>query len=144
MIYSSILRGAKRGFTAGLVAVAALMSAPGFNAIAGLATISVGVMVAGEALAATNKGVGGVGIKVCKRPGGSSARCKPAVSGPDGSFKFTGLEAGNYDLTIGDAKPKLIVVGKNGVLAGKVFGDKNKAGVMQYEYKPQKADGSLD
>lgn len=47
---------------------------------------------------ATNKPVAGVGIKICKRPGGSSARM--AVTNSQGTFNITNLTNGDYFLIV--------------------------------------------
>lgn len=82
------------------------------------------LVASGEAIAATNKGVAGVGIKVCKRPGGcrSSARTAqvPVRSGVDGSFQFIGLEPGDYDVTPDGGKTMVFTVGADGKLGGVV------------------------
>ena len=80
------------------------------------------LLTSGEALAATNKPVVGVGIKCCKRPGGcrSSARTANVTvqSGVDGSFQFMGLEPGDYDVTPDGGKTELHKVGADGKLSG--------------------------
>ena len=78
------------------------------------------LMTSGEALAATNKPVGGVGVRVCKNPGGCSNRTAhvPVQSGVDGSFQFMGLEPGNYDVTPDGGKTELHKVGADGKLSG--------------------------
>jgi hypothetical protein len=108
--------------------------------LAGMMGVAGGVVLAGEAMA-QNKTIPGIGIRVKKSPGGNK-RIKPTKTGADGGFRFTGLEPGNYEVTIGDAPPQMVTVGKDGVLAGTVFGQKNAAGQMEYSYKPQKEDGS--
>ena len=86
--------------------------APGLTSPSGPAGI--------KALAATNKPVGGVGIRVCKNPGGCSNRTAhvPVQSGVDGSFQFMGLEPGNYDVTPDGGKTELHKVGADGKLSG--------------------------
>ena len=82
--------------------------APGLPSPAGQAGI--------KALAATNKPVGGVNVRACKRP------CRPAnvpvQSGVDGSFQFMGLEPGDYDVTPDGGKTELHKVGADGKLSG--------------------------
>jgi Carboxypeptidase regulatory-like domain len=134
-------RGLKAVLAAALVSATALAGAPGVASVAGVVTVGAGVMMADVAMAG-QKAIPGIGIRVRKNPG-SATRIKPTTTAADGSFRFTGLEPGNYEVTVGENKPQMVVVGKDGVLAGKVLGDKNKAGVLEYSYKPQKSDGSL-
>lgn len=80
------------------------------------------LMTSGKALAATNKPVPGVVIKICKRPGGCSSSARtahvPVQSGVNGSFQFMGLEPGNYDVTPDGGKTELHKVGADGKLSG--------------------------
>ena len=80
------------------------------------------LLTSGAALAATNKPVPGVGVKCCKRPGGCSSSARtaqvPVRSGVDGSFQFTGLEPGDYDVTPDGGKTELYKVGADGKLSG--------------------------
>ena len=80
------------------------------------------LLTSGEALAATNKPVVGVGIKCCKRPGGCSSSARTAQvhvrSGVDGSFQFIGLEPGDYDVKPDGGKTELYKVGADGKLSG--------------------------
>jgi hypothetical protein len=92
---------------------------------AGVASAVVSGVMAGAALA-QNKPIGGIGVKICKRPGGGSARYKHSTSGADGSFRFNGLAAGSYDVIIGNGAPQIFVVGANGVLAGEAMQDGTK------------------
>jgi hypothetical protein len=92
--------------------------------VAGMMGVAGGFMLAGEAMA-TAKQIPGIGIRIRKNPG-NETRIKPTVSGPDGSFRFTGLEPGTYEVTVGDAPPQMFVVGKDGVLAGTAMKDGNK------------------
>ncbi len=81
-------------------------------------TVAAGLVVSGEATAAT-KQIAGIGIRVRKNPGGT-ARTAPLQSGPDGSFHLTGLEAGAYEVTPDGGKPAIFKVGADGKLSGVV------------------------
>ena len=71
-----------------------------------------------QAMAATNKPVPGVGVRCCKRPnGGCTARIMSAI---DGSINFSGLEAGDYEVTPEGGKPAMFKVGSDGKLSGVV------------------------
>lgn len=108
--------------------------------------LGVGLVISADAMAATNKPVVGVGIRLCKRPGGCSARTLSAKSGSDGSFSLSGLEPGEYDVTPDGGKTMLFKVGADGKLSGIVQEDggvrsvvKPKAGAPN-----QAAPGSVD
>jgi Carboxypeptidase regulatory-like domain len=92
---------------------------------AGVASAVVSGVTAGAALA-QSKPIPGVGVRICKRPGGSTKRYKNTTTGADGSFRFNGLAAGSYDVIIGNGAPQIFVVGPNGVLAGKAMQDGTK------------------
>jgi hypothetical protein len=93
-------------------------------------TVAAGLVVSGQALAGgapasdavvlQNKPIGGVGIRCCKRPGGSTARCKASKSGNDGGFQLSDLEAGEYDVMADGVKPAIFKVGADGKLSGVV------------------------
>jgi hypothetical protein len=86
------------------------------------AGISAGLMMGGQAMAAT-KTIPGIGIRVKKSPGGSTSRTAPVKSGADGSFNFTGLEAGEYEVTPDGGKSAIFKVGSDGKLSGVVQSD---------------------
>jgi hypothetical protein len=101
-------------------------------------TVAAGLVVSGDALAGgapasdavvlQTKPIAGVGIRCCKRPGGSTARCiAPPKTGADGSFQLSGLEAGEYDVTPDGMKPAIFKVGADGKLSGVV----RASGVVQ-------------
>lgn len=103
----------------------------------------------GEALAAT-KQIPGIGIRVKKSPGGT-ARTTPVQSDPDGSFNFTGLAPGDYEVTPDGGKSVLLKVGADGKLSGVMQEDGSVRSVVKpkpgapntdYSYVPQKAGGS--
>ena len=75
-----------------------------------------GLMVSGEVLAAT-KALPGAGISIKKSPGGA-ARTAPVKSANDGSFHFSGLEAGDYEVTPDGGKTVMFKVGSDGKLSG--------------------------
>ena len=77
--------------------------------LAGAALYGTGLIGAGAALAATNKPVGGVGVRLCKRPGGSSARVRAVASDPAGRFSVTVAEAGNQSVDIDKAALQMAV-----------------------------------
>ena len=77
--------------------------------LAGAALYGTGLIGAGAALAATNKPVPGVGIKCCKRPGGSSARVRAVASDGAGRFSMTVAEAGNQSVDIDKAALQMAV-----------------------------------
>ena len=84
--------------------------------------LGAGLVLGNPAMAATNKPVGGVGVRVNKNPGGSSARTtNPGLkSGADGSFQLNGLEPGDYDVTPDGGKTVILQVGADGKLGGMV------------------------
>ena len=57
----------------------------------------------------------GVDIIVRKSPGGIAIQVK---TGADGTYKFTGLAPGTYDLLIPGQPVKSVTVGVSGVLSG--------------------------
>ena len=77
--------------------------------LAGAALYGGGLIGAGAALAATNKPVGGVGIRACKRPGGSSARVRAVASDAAGRFSVTVAEAGEQSVDIDKAALQMAV-----------------------------------
>jgi hypothetical protein len=127
-------RKVKTVLATALVSATALAGAPGVSGVAGVVTFGVGVMIADVAMAG-GKQIPGIGIRVRKNPGGNK-RIKPTTTAADGSFRFTGLEPGNYEVTVGDNKPQMVVVGKDGVLAGKVTQDGTKPPVVTQSNKP--------
>lgn len=80
--------------------------------------LGAGLVLGNQAMAATNKPVPGVGVRCCKRPnGGCTARIMSAI---DGSINFSGLEAGDYEVTPDEGKPAMFKVGSDGKLSGVV------------------------
>ena len=71
-----------------------------------------GVIGADEAMAATNKPVGGVGVRVCKNPGGSSARVRAVASDSAGRFSVTVADAGDQSIDIDKAALQMAVNGQ--------------------------------
>ena len=57
----------------------------------------------------------GVDVIVRKKPGGIAIQVK---TGADGTYKFTGLAPGTYDLLIPGQPVKSVTVGVSGVLSG--------------------------
>jgi hypothetical protein len=74
--------------------------------------LGAGLLVSGEAMAGA-KAIPGIGIRVRKNPGGNT-RTAPVQSGPDGSFSFTGLEPGDYEVTPDGGKSVMMKVGADG------------------------------
>ena len=73
-------------------------------ALAGAASAyAAGLIGAGTAFAQQNKPVGGVGVRCCKRPGGSSKRVRTMPSDTAGQFSLTVSEAGDQDLDLDKA-----------------------------------------
>ena len=60
----------------------------------------------------------GIDIIVQKKPGGSAIQVK---SGADGTYKFTRLAPGTYDLSTAGQPPQLVIVGSDGTLGGKLM-----------------------
>ena len=77
--------------------------------LAGAALYGTGLIGAGAALAATNKPVPGVGVKICKNPGGSSKRVRAVASDGAGRFSVTVAEAGNQSIDIDKAALQMAV-----------------------------------
>ena len=100
-----------------------MASLPSISSTAAFVSMVAGLVVEDVAFAATNKPVAGVGIKVCKRPGGGSARTKATTSDANGNFSFTGLEAGNYEVTVGNGAVQMFIVGEDGMLSGAAVQD---------------------
>ena len=84
------------------------------------AVVLASTMLTGSALAATTKPVGGVGVRVCKNPGGSSARYFNATTGKDGTFAIAGLAPAEYLVYIGTQAPIIVKVGAAGIIKGTV------------------------
>ena len=101
-------------FLAALLAGTAVVGAA---AQAAVPTIAVGLALAlssSAAMAAIDP-IPGVDIIVRKRPGGIALKVK---TGADGTYKFTGLASGNYDLIIPGQPVKSVTVSVSGVLSG--------------------------
>lgn len=64
---------------------------------------------------ASNKPIPGIDIVVKKSPGGIAVS---VPTGADGTYKFTGLAAGKYDLSVGGQRVQTITVGANQGIAG--------------------------
>jgi hypothetical protein len=77
--------------------------------LAGAALYGTGLIGAGALLAATNKPVPGVGVRICKNPGGSSARVRAVASDAGGRFSVTVAEAGNQSVDIDKAALQMAV-----------------------------------
>ena len=60
----------------------------------------------------------GVDIIVRKKPPGKAIQVK---TGADGTYKFTGLAPGTYDLSTAGQPPQLVIVGADGTLGGKLM-----------------------
>ena len=69
------------------------------------------------AMAGSNP-IPGVDIIVRKRPGGIAIQVK---TGADGTYKFTGLAPGTYDLATAGQPPQLVIVGSDGTLGGELM-----------------------
>ncbi len=72
-----------------------------------------------------NNPIPGVDIIVRKSPGGIAIQVK---TGADGTYKFTRLAPGTYDLSTAGQPPQLVIVGSDGTLGGKLM--KNPDGVV--------------
>lgn len=66
------------------------------------------------ALAASNP-VPGVDVVVRKKPGGVAVRVVP---NSDGTYQFSSLPPGDYELCVADEPCKSVAVGKQGTLMG--------------------------
>ena len=71
---------------------------------------------------AANNPIPGVDIIVRKSPGGIAIQVK---TGADGTYKFTQLAPGTYDLIISGQPVKSVTVGVSGVLSGIRLSDVN-------------------
>ena len=60
----------------------------------------------------------GVDIIVRREPGGIAIQVK---TGADGTYKFTRLAPGTYDLSTAGQPPQLVIVGSDGTLGGKLM-----------------------
>ena len=60
----------------------------------------------------------GVDVIVRKKPGGIAIQVK---TGADGTYKFTRLAPGTYDLSTAGQPPQLVIVGSDGTLGGKLM-----------------------
>ena len=60
----------------------------------------------------------GVDVIVRKKPGGIAIQVK---TGADGTYKFTRLAPGTYDLATAGQPPQLVIVGPDGTLGGKLM-----------------------
>ncbi len=60
----------------------------------------------------------GVDVIVRKKPGGKAIQVK---TGADGTYKFTRLAPGTYDLSTAGQPPQLVIVGSDGTLGGKLM-----------------------
>ena len=108
------------------------ISVPTAGTLGSLGLAVAGLSWAGGAMAGSVRPVIGVGVRCCKRPGGSSARCATATTDRKGAFTFTALEAGEYDVTVGNGTPMQMTVGKDGFMKGVLQSD-GKAGNVQFE-----------
>jgi len=99
-------------FLAALLAGTAMVGAA---AQAAVPTIAVGLALALSSSAAMADIIPGVDIIVRKKPGGIALKVK---TGADGTYKFTGLASGNYDLIIPGQPVKSVTVSVSGVLSG--------------------------
>ena len=118
--------------TAAFAALGAI-SVPATSTLGSLGLAVAGWSWAGGAMALQQtRPVIGVGVRSCKRPGGSSARCATATTDPKGAFTFTALEAGEYDVTVGNGTPMVVKVGKDGFMKGVLESDGKTGGVQFY------------
>jgi SdrD B-like domain len=130
----------KASFATALLSIASLagmVSAPSLSSTAAIVSLGAGMVVASDAMAGP-KAIPGIGIRVRKNPTGNK-RIKPTTTAADGSFKFTGLEPGNYEVTVGNNPPQMFVVGSDGVLEGKAVQDTTPRAVQT-----KAGAGSLD
>ena len=126
--------------TAAFAALGAI-SVPTASTLGSLGLAVAGLSWAGGAMAVQTRPVAGVGVRCCKRPGGSSARCATATTDPKGAFTFTALEAGDYDVTVGNGTPIQMKVGKDGFMKGVLESDGKAGGVQFYNERGIKDDG---
>ena len=66
----------------------------------------------------SNNPIPGVDIIVRSKPGGIAIQVK---TGADGTYKFTRLAPGTYDLATAGQPPQLVIVGPDGTLGGKLM-----------------------
>ena len=116
--------------TAAFAALGAI-SVPTASTLGSLGLAVAGLSWAGGAMASGIKPIGGIGVRICKNPNGS-ARCATATTDPKGAFTFTALEAGEYDVTVGNGTPIQMKVGKDGFMKGVLESD-GKTGGVQFE-----------
>ena len=118
------------------------ISVPTASTLGSLGLAVAGLSWAGGAMALQQaKPIAGIGIRACKRPGGSSARCATATTDPKGAFTFTALEAGEYDVTVGNGTPIQMKVGKDGFMKGVLESDGKTGGVQFYNERGIKDKG---
>jgi len=77
----------------------------------------------GSAALATSEPIPGIDVIVRKTPGGVAAKVLP---NRDGTFQFSNLPPGHYDLCITGQPCKAVAVGKDGALKGIVGPSDNK------------------
>ena len=127
--------------TAAFAALGAI-GAPTASTLSSLGLAVAGLSWAGGAMALQQtRPVAGVGVRCCKRPGGSSARCATATTDRKGAFTFTALEAGEYDVTVGNGTPIQMKVGKDGFMKGVLESDGKTGGVEFYNERGIKDKG---
>ncbi len=124
-------------FFATAFAALGAVSLPAASTMGSLSLAVAGFAWSGGAMAATNKPVAGVGVRSCKNPSGS-ARCATATTDSKGAFTFTTLEAGEYDVTVGNGTPMRAKVGKDGFMKGVLESDGKTGNVQFYNERGHK------
>lgn len=98
-----------------------IISPISFSVMLSAGAIGATYIISKPVFAATNKPVVGVGIRACKRPGGTSSRTRNTISDANNRFSFSGLEPGNYDVTLENGALHKFIVQRDGILNGVII-----------------------